>query len=472
MGPMNEADREYLANNDSVSPHREDEIYTVQVVLGSMLIDPACVGLVMAEASESDFTGKNKDIFLAIRELYFAQSTIDPVTVLNKVGEMVTKNYKLREYQDYVLALMQVTPTAANVGVYLKLLKEQTLVDRANGIGYELAYAFGVDKVLQHFDELEKLLSNRQTNRIVSFKEGMQSFYARHDGTKSPDYLRWGFGALNNMLCAESGDFIILGGYPSSGKTVLALEFAWEMSSYCEKRVGVFSFETKDEKIYDRLICRVAGVPFEQIKHNTLSNDSWTAVAGATHFCDTVNLDVIRAGGMTVNDIRAISLSRHYDVIFIDYLQLIQTGGHSKGNRAEEVAGISMALHTFAQTADVTVVALSQLTRSDKGEKYKAPKMNSLRESGQLEQDADMIMLLYLIDEDVPSGPRRLKVGKNKEGEQGLYIDLELHAKLMKFVQISSRTDEPQQRKSRFTEEPAGDEQAVMDVFNKQEGSA
>ena len=190
-------------------------------------------------------------------------------------------------------------------------------------------------------------------------------------------------------------------------------------------------------------------------------------------YADDVYLEVTDASGMTVNEIRAISLSRHYDIVIIDYLQLISSGSRYKGNRTEEVAGISMDLHTFAQSCDKTVIALSQLTRAVKTDKDTAPKMSSLRESGQLEQDADIIMLLYLINEEVPDGDRRLKVAKNKDGERG-YVTLGFDPKKMSFAQLSTRTDAPPPKKepSRFTEEPVGSNQEALPDFCQRGGPA
>ncbi|PKM72234.1 MAG: hypothetical protein CVU91_10940 [Firmicutes bacterium HGW-Firmicutes-16] len=444
----------------------ETHIEAEHAVLGSMLIDSSCVGVVMAEANENDFSDELRPIFIAFRELYFAKEVVDPVAVLNKVG------IAGMHYQRLLLDLMQVTPTAANVNIYLKIMKEQSLVRRAGAMGFELMSAHSLEEAHGMVDELNKLFCGRQNVKIVSFTQGIADFYTRHDGTKAPEYLRWGFPSLNKILTAEDGDFIILGGYPSAGKTVLALEFAWQMANFGKKRVGVFSLETKDSKLYDRLLSRAAGVPFDEIKHNTITDDSWKSVAELGSLAESIKLDVIKAAGMTANDIRAIALSQHYDIVIIDYLQLISSGSRYKGNRTEEVAGISMALHTFAQDSEVTVIALSQLTRPDKTVKSTAPTMSSLRESGQLEQDADIIMLLYLINEEVPDGDRRLKIAKNKDGPRG-YITLGFEPKLMRFAQVSSRPDElPKKERSRFSELPDGDVQETLEVFNKTEGGS
>lgn len=439
------------------------QIEAQHAVLGSMLIDSACVGVVMAKATEDDFSENLQPIYNAFRKLYFEHAVIDPVAVVNIIGPGQNR---------LLFDLMQLTPTAANVELYLEIMKEQSVVRKASIIGYELLNARGLDDARASIDELNKLLGERKGVRIVSFLQGLTEFYDRHSSTETPEYLRWGISSLNKRLCAESGDFVILGGYPSSGKTVLAIQFAWEMAFHGKKSVGVFSLETKDEKVYDRLICKVSETPFDDILHNTISTEAWKSISELGNYADSVKLDIIKASGMSVNDIRAIALSRHYDIIIIDYLQLISSGGRYKGNRTEEVAGISMALHTFAQDCDKTVIALSQLTRADKMSKGTAPGMSSLRESGQLEQDADIIMLLYLVNEEVPDGDRRLKIAKNKNGERGGGITLGFDPKKMSFAQLTTRTDvpPPKRESSIFTEEPAGSKQEELPDFSPRGG--
>lgn len=215
-------------------------------------------------------------------------------------------------------------------------------------------------------------------------------------------------------MYTEPGDFVILGGYPSAGKTMLATQFAVSMAS--TRRVGIFSLETRDRKLYDRIISQAAKIPFDRIKRHDLRSEDFTAAANFGNEAERLQLDIIDAAGMSVADIQAISLVRHYNVIFIDYLQLLQGPGDK---RFEVVTNISLALHTMAGTTGITVVALAQLTRPEKGRKNLSPTMSSLRESGQLEQDADAVFLVYLDDDDEPAGDRILKIGKNKEGGQG-----------------------------------------------------
>jgi len=153
----------------------------------------------------------------------------------------------------------------------------------------------------------------------------------------------------------------------------------------------------------------------DRIKRNTLANADWDKVGSLAGEITARNLELIPAAGMTPADIRAVTVMRGYQIILVDYLQLLQGSGE---NRTAQVTSISIALHTMAQSLGVTVVALSQLARANQAQKQKNedPDMSALRESGQIEQDADLIMMLSLLESDKPSGPRKLRIRKNKEG--------------------------------------------------------
>ena len=151
----------------------------------------------------------------------------------------------------------------------------------------------------------------------------------------------------------------------------------------------------------------------DDIKRNTINQAGWDKVCGMTEIITSRKLELIPAAGMTPADVRAVTMMRGYQIVFVDYLQLLQGGGE---NRTAQVTGISIALHTMAQSMGVTVVALSQLARQGQQQKNAPPDMSSLRESGQIEQDADLIMMLSLADKDQPEGNRELRIRKNKEG--------------------------------------------------------
>ena len=214
-----------------------------------------------------------------------------------------------------------------------------------------------------------------------------------------------------DRIYSELGDMIVIGGYPSSGKSAWALQCAWHWAK--EYKVGFFSLETSSEKLFDRQMSAIAQLSMDAIKRNSIGQQDWDKVCNMTAEITARNLELIPAAGMTPADVRAVTMMRGYQIIFVDYLQLLQGPGE---NRTTQVTAISIALHTMAQSMGVTVVALSQLARQGQQQKNTPPDMSALRESGQIEQDADLIMMLSLADKDHPEGNRELRIRKNKEG--------------------------------------------------------
>ena len=187
-----------------------------------------------------------------------------------------------------------------------------------------------------------------------------------------------------------------------------------------QKRVGYFYFENNDRKLFERLVASTALVPFGKIKRNDLTEEDYKTIIELQQRLTDPALDFIDASGFTVMDIRSIALSRHYDNVIVDYLQKIR-GDRSRRNLSdfERVSSISSDLQDFGKQTGVTVVALSQLSRPEKKDgKAHAPGLSSLRQSGQIEQDADVVMLLYREDDTNPT--RTLKLAKNKEGEANI----------------------------------------------------
>jgi replicative DNA helicase len=211
------------------------------------------------------------------------------------------------------------------------------------------------------------------------------------------------------LLYIGPGKFIVLGAEPSVGKTAFALQCAWLWAA--SQKVGFFSFETDPETLFDRLVSSFVGIHMQDIKTNRISRKEWDLICQASEAIIKRKLDLISAAGMTPSDIRAKIMEAGYKVIIVDYLQIVRAKG---GSRYEQVTNISIDLHTIAQSMGVTVLALAQLSRT---EEERAPRNSDLRESGQIEQDADVIMMLQLEKRSRPTGPRKLYVTKNKEGE-------------------------------------------------------
>lgn len=384
-------------------------------VLGSVLISPELAPKVISQMTDSDFSGKCVAVFQAIRNLFSQAIPIDVISVRDKLGA---------DYSPFLMQLMEVTPTAANYQSYIDLARKQARTQQLRDIGQQMSMAETPEAVQELFERAVVISSENQSLRAVTMREAMVDFIHRMVG-ESPDYLPWPIKGIAKKLFIGEGDFVVLGARPSVGKTAFALQCAWEMSK--TRRVGFFSVETGIRKLTERQVANVCDVPLGDIKNRVLNGARQEAFI---RFCDgeaaTCGLEIIHAPSSTVSEICAYSAARQYDVIFIDYLQIVTASGRSPYERITE---ISIALHKFAQSSGTVVIALSQLNRGGDGNN---PDMTSLRESGQLEQDADAVLLLYLDDEKAPNGPRVLRCAKNKDGER-FRVKLDFDGKHQRF---------------------------------------
>lgn len=376
----------------------EDWLQAQYSVIGSALIDNAVVPKVMAETSPRDFSGPCLTIYNAMRKLFLNGTTVDPVSVAALVGP---------DYRDFMLRVMEITPTAANIDRYIQLCREQARILAIQSIAQQMTATDSSEKLRKLLEDASGLMVERPSVKICTMSDALRSFMDRH--TKEARYLTWPIRELDDRIYAELGDLIIMGGYPSTGKSAFALQCAWHWSR--DYKVGFFSLETSSEKLFDRQMASVAKLSMDAIKRNAIDQAGWDKLCAMTTDITTRNLELVPAAGMTPADVRAITMQRGYQIIFVDYLQLLQGSGE---NRTAQVTAISIALHTLAQSMGVTVVALSQLARQ--GQQGGRPDMSALRESGQIEQDADVVMILSLEDKDNRAGNRILDISKNKEG--------------------------------------------------------
>ena len=367
-------------------------------VLGSALLDSDLVPKIMSETQEADYSGPCRNVYRTMRKLFLSGSIVDPVSVTNSLGA---------DHRGFIMQLMELTPTTANLNHYITLCREQARVLAIREVGHQLTLTESGDEARKLIEQASSMMVDKPSLRITTMADALKSFMNRHTGTAR--YLTWPVPELNDRLYAEPGDFIVIGGYPSTGKSAWSLQCAWHLSR--NYKVGFFSLETSSEKLFDRQMASVARISMDEIKRNAISQDNWDKLCAMTQEITTRNIELIPAAGMSPADVRAVTMMRGYQVIFIDYLQLLSGTG---GNRTEQVSSISIALHTLAQSMGVTVFALSQLARQSTQEKTSGKAV--LRESGQIDQDADIIMILSLEKKDDPSGNRILSIDKNKEG--------------------------------------------------------
>lgn len=406
-------------------------------VIGCMLIDDRCVPSVMSIVREDDFTGTYRSIFRAIDLLDQEGISVDPVTVLHQLGDIA-------DYREILTQSMDVTPSAANAETYARVLRDQNRLGRIRELGIQLSGMTDLVQMRKLLEDAAGLAADKQTSRITTMSEAMQDFSERHSG--NVNYLGWPIPDLTEELGAEAGDFIVIGGRPSTGKTALTIQCAYHWAQ--THKVGYFSLETNRKKVADRLVSHAARINHTRIRRNQLTDQDWDvfAIASSTQIT-RAKLELIEAAGMSVADIQAYTVMRGYDIIIVDYLQLISEPARSS---FDAVTAISKKLHVLAQNKQVTVVALSQLSRMDKANPRYAT-MADLRESGQIEQDADIILMLNPMNpkEPVQGQNRLLRVEKNKEGDI-CKIELEFEGHFQTFKKAPTTLDEYMESRGRM----------------------
>lgn len=390
-------------------------------VLGSALIDSNLVAKVIHETTDRDYSGTCQMIYRVMRKQFLEGRTVDPVTVATELGP---------DHRQFLVELMSVVPSAANLDSYIQICREQAKILAIRNIGLQLSGLDKVEQIRKLLDEANGMLVDKPALKITTMHDALRSFSERH--TRQAEYLSWPIRDFNDRIYSEAGDFLIIAGYPSTGKSAWALQCAWHWAA--RYRVGFFSLETSSEKLFDRQMAAVAGIGMGDIKRNQLSDDDWARFSSMSTEIMKRKLELIPAAGMSVADVRAVTMMRGYQIIIVDYLQLLQGNGI---NRTEQVTGISLGLHTLAQSLGVTVVALSQLKRKNDSD---SPDMSDLRESGQIEQDADVVMILKLKEKNRPDGNRELYIAKNKEGTCPM-IELAFDGKHQTFTKASKTGD-------------------------------
>lgn len=407
-------------------------------LIGEALRRPESFGQLAAELRPEDFPeGIKRTIWKGLCSLFFAGEAIDVVTLKHKLGG--------EEALDYPIIDAMGTQ-CGGIAEYAKILREGTLHSKLSYLGTALAYSENLTAARSVLEDISRLDSERSRSDVTGAEQAAHEFIDRMES--KPRYIHTGFAELDAPLFLESGDFVVIGGYPKAGKSMIAAQIARYLAT--DRRVGYFFLESNKRKLMDRMICSMARVPLPKIKNRELGVGDWKAINKAAADFSRLKMEIIDAAGMTVQDIQAISLNRRYEVIFVDYLQLVASSGE---NLTVQIGNVSKGLHTFGQKHGVTVFALAQLSRPDKtGGKLKPPNLSSFRESGQIEQDADAAMLLYPSDPNDNRSHRILNLAKNKEGE-ALYLELSFDGALQTFTPLNkqlSRTQSFKEGERRF----------------------
>ncbi len=403
-------------------------------VIGSMLMDKnAIVNVSGWLLSEHFYDDRNAKIYKVIVDLFLDNIPVDLVTVADKLNkEKVLKKVGGRTY---LTDLINSVPTASHAEEYAELVKEAAtrrgLISSASEIT-SLSFDENIP-VTEVVDKSENLLFNVaqagvKTN-FLHIKELLKEAYERAErADKDEAYLgiSTGFRDLDNLLGGfQKSDLIILAARPSVGKTSLALDMLRHAALVEKKKVGFFSLEMSNTQIADRLLGMQSGVPFWEMRTGKLTDDQFVKLADTMGELSDADIFIDDKAGQHINEIRTkarrLALEKGLDIIFVDYLQLMHAS--NKESRTLEVSEISQGLKNLAKELDIPVIALSQLSRAIEQRQGRRPQLSDLRESGSIEQDADVVMFIDREETWDPNtdkkGMGELIVAKHRNGPTG-----------------------------------------------------
>ena len=406
-----------------------------QAVLGSILIDSRCVADVIGLVRVEDFyLEQNREIYEAIYTMFNFSQTIDPVTVLDKMRQL---GYYHDNSRDYILQLMEITPTAANVVRYANIVRDKAMLRGLEQAGKEI-----VETVTTQVGTPSEMLESAE-KKIYALRKGERGDSLEHIGTilhKVFDHLTelsqsdsaipglsTGLRDLDTKINGlNKSDLLLIAARPAMGKTSFALNIGLNVAKKYKQTVAFFSLEMSREQLAMRLLSGESFVDSQKMATGKLSEDEWSKLCMASAALSQTDIRVDDNPSITVAEMNA--KCRRLDnlgLVIIDYLQLMTGSGYGKGgdNRVQVVGEISRALKIMAKELNVPVICLSQLSRATESRTDKRPILSDLRESGAIEQDADEVLFLYRDDYYNPDTEEKnvaeCIVSKNRHGETG-----------------------------------------------------
>lgn len=435
-----------------------------QSVLGSLMLDKDALIKISDFLKPDDFyRGTHQFIFETMFELFEQSEPIDILSVSNRLEEK--EELEKVGGTSYLTDLINTVPTAANVMHYAKIIQKKKLhrdlIDAAHNIT-QLGYQ-EVEEVENLLDEAEKRIfavSQRSLRQYFTplkpaLEEAFERIDALHKGTGTGlRGISSGFYELDNILAGfQKSNFIILASRPSLGKTTLALDIARNISVNEKIPVGLFSLEMASSEIVDRLICSQAQVNLWKLRTGKLSSDGedndFSRIQDAIGSLSESPLFIDDTPSSTVMEVRTkarrLQAEHGLGLVVVDYLQLMDEPRIKTENMVQRITEISRGLKALARELDIPVLALSQLSRAVEQRESKIPRLSDLRESGSLEQDADVVLFIYREDhykKDIEEkNIAQIHVAKHRNGPRGV-IDLYFNENFVSFQNLEKRYEE------------------------------
>jgi replicative DNA helicase len=435
-------------------------------VLGGAFLDPDALTRIVEDLNDSMFFREaNRRVFRTMVRLYERQEAIDPVTVseeLSRTGELDSVGG-----MDYLGELLEAVPTAANIEYHARIVREKALmrrlIDAATSIIQDV-YEPGERDIKQIMDEAEsrvfKVAQSQDREGFVWIKEILWPTFERieklQDQGSGITGVPTGFAHLDRMTTGlQAGDLIIVAARPSMGKTSWVMNVAQSAAIEHEVPVAIFSLEMSKEQLVQRLLCSEGRVDAQRLRRGNLGSEEFQRLAQAAGHLNTAPLWIDDSPGLTVLEMRAKARrlkaeNENLGLVIVDYLQLMAGSGRTE-SRTQEVSEISRGLKALARELEVPVIALSQLSRAPEARTDKRPMLSDLRESGSIEQDADLVMFLFRpeyyfgpTDKDGNSieGRSELIVSKQRNGPTGV-VNLFFHKAYTRFDTMEEDRSQP-----------------------------
>mgnify|MGYP003590228263 CR=1 FL=1 len=432
-----------------------------QSVLGAMLIEKEAISRVTEVLKAQDFYREaNRTIYDAILDLFNRNEAVDLITVT----EVLRRDNKLEGVGGiaYITSLANAMPTAANVLYHAKIVEEKALLrnlinvsTQIAGMGYD-----GAEDTANILDKAEKMMlevANRRMGRaftpikeiLFSAFSKIEQLYATKGGITG---IATGFKDFDRLTAGlQPSDLVLIAARPSMGKTAFVLNIAQHVAIREKQSVAFFSLEMSKEQLVQRMLCAEAGIDAQRLRIGELEDNDWKKLVSAADRLSSAGIFIDDTPGITVMEMRSksrrLKVEHDLKLIIVDYLQLMQ-GSSSSGkseNRQQEISEISRSLKALARELNVPVVALSQLSRGVESRQIKRPMLSDLRESGSLEQDADIVSFLYREDYYNPETDKKniteIIIAKHRNGPVDT-VQLFFHKAFTKFSDLTQMAEQ------------------------------
>ena len=394
-------------NNSELSELMPQNIDAEEAILGAILVSPVCMNKIVEHIRpESFYKPAHRYVYEAMLQIYNSQDKIDIVSVSDVLN--INQKLELVGGRAFINDLSYKTITTTNVEYYAKIVQEKAIKRSLINAGSEIINTgYDLNPIEESLDIAEKLIydigAQKNSNALSPIKDLVYDSYAKiEERYQNKDKLTgtptafYDLDAMTNGL--QKSDLIILAARPAMGKTSFALNIAQNVALKANVPVAIFSLEMSKEQLVQRLLCSEAEVDTQRLKTGNMQAKDWEKLAVAMDAFSQAPIYIDDTAGCTITDLRAkcrrlAMAEKNLGLLVIDYLQLIE--GSGREDRLQQISGISRGLKILAKELNVPIISLSQLSRAVEGRQDKRPQLSDLRDSGSIEQDADIVMFIY-----------------------------------------------------------------------------